>query len=129
MEAGERDVTVLLVDDDEHDRSLFRQVLEHAGYAVSESSNGLEGICAALVEHPDVVVLDVNMPGLSGWEVAKAFRANARTSAIPIVVLSSHPEPAGRTDERQGLHDAYVEKPYALPRLLEVLEELVEVTR
>ncbi|MFL5581921.1 MAG: response regulator [Gemmatimonadaceae bacterium] len=119
-----RGVTILLVDDDERDRRLFRRVLERAGYGVAESENGLEGICAALVQHPAAVVLDVSMPGLTGWEVAKALRADARTSPIPIVVLSAHREPPGRTDERQGLHDAYVEKPQALPRLLEVLEEL-----
>ena len=120
-----RGAHILLVDDDERDRRIFRRALEHAGYAVTESVNGLEGICAALVEHPDAVVLDVTMPGLTGWEVAKALRADGRTSPIPIVVLSSHPEPAGETDERPGLHDAYVEKPHALPRLLEVLDDLL----
>ncbi len=125
MEDKDRGPMILLVDDDEHDRATFRRALEHAGYGVSESPNGLEGICAALVGHPSAIVLDVNMPGLTGWEVAKALRADERTAGIPLVILSSHPEPAGETDERPGLHDAYVEKPEALPRLLEVLEELV----
>jgi CheY-like chemotaxis protein len=117
--------TILLVDDDEHDRATFRRALELAGYRVSERSNGLEGIYAALVGRPSAVVLAVSMPGLTGWEVARALRADARTAAIPIVLLSSHRELAGATDERPGLHDACVEKPRALPRLLEVLEELV----
>ena len=119
-----RAAMILLVDDDERDRAIFRRALEHAGYSVTESGNGLEGICAALVEQPDAVVLDVTMPGLTGWEVAKALRADERTRAVPLVVLSSHRERAGETDDRPGLHDAYIEKPQALPRLLEVLAEL-----
>jgi CheY-like chemotaxis protein len=79
---------VLLVEDDESNREMYSVFLESAGYWVLEARNGVEGLINARTYQPSVVVTDVRMPGMDGWELARALRENDRTAQIAIIAVS-----------------------------------------
>jgi two-component system, cell cycle response regulator DivK len=81
---------VLLVDDLEDQRELYRQYLEFAGYEVAVARDGFEGIDRALSANPDVVVMDLAMPGLDGFEATQRLRLLDRTRGIPVIALTAH---------------------------------------
>jgi CheY-like chemotaxis protein len=79
---------ILVVEDDESNREMYATFLEIAGYWVLGASSGAEGLVTARRYHPHVVVTDVSMPGMDGWSLAKALRANERTEDIGIIAVS-----------------------------------------
>jgi two-component system, cell cycle response regulator DivK len=81
---------VLVVDDYQDTREIVREVLCDAGYEVLEADNGKEALATANVRVPDLILLDLSLPGLDGWQVAQRLRANPRTSAVPIIALTAH---------------------------------------
>jgi signal transduction histidine kinase/CheY-like chemotaxis protein len=99
------DRRILLVDDEEVSRYLLKALLSDTRYAVSEASTGAEGLRRAREEHPDAIVLDVVMPGISGFEVLDALKADPATSEIPVIVVTSKILSA---DERRRLSDKAV---------------------
>ncbi len=103
---------VLLIDDEEPIRLLCRVNLEAEGFAVLEAADGVTGLEAARAEQPDVILLDVMMPGLDGWLVAEQLLDDERTASIPIVFLTARAEIG---DGGSGLDAAgldYVTKPF-----------------
>jgi two-component system cell cycle response regulator DivK len=82
---------ILLVDDDEDSRFLYMHYLtSSAGYRVAEAANGQDGIDMAASLKPDVIVMDLSLPVLDGWEALHALKSNERTSSIPVVALTGH---------------------------------------
>jgi CheY-like chemotaxis protein len=79
---------VLLVDDSADSRELYAEMLRKAGYRVLEAADGVEGLAMAFAELPALVVMDLWMPDLDGWEVTRRLKADARTGEIPVVVLT-----------------------------------------
>jgi len=104
--------TVLVVDDEEPIRLLCRVNLEAEGMAVLEAPDGISGLECARSAHPDVVLLDVMMPGLDGWQVAERLLADEATASIPIVFLTARAELRDRARgiELGGID--YVTKPF-----------------
>jgi len=103
------------VDDDDSTRAWLREELEAHGYRVREACNGAEAVVAVKHEPPDLIVLDVMMPGLSGFDVAAVLKNDPETLRIPIVILSV------MQDRERGLHvgvDRYFTKPVDAERLL-----------
>ena len=92
----DRATRVLVIDDEPPIRLLCRVNLEAEGMEVLEAADGPSGLDQARREHPDVVLLDVMMPGLDGWKVAEQLLADPRTSGIPIVFLSARADTADR---------------------------------
>jgi DNA-binding response OmpR family regulator len=109
-------VTRVLVVDDENDiRGLVRELLERAGHDVLEAPDGSEALRLFYAEHPDVVVLDVSMPGLTGWEVLERIREVGET---PVIMLTAN---ADELDKVRGLRagaDDYITKPFGRQELL-----------
>jgi two-component system, cell cycle response regulator DivK len=101
---------VLLVDDLEDQRDLYRQYLEFAGYEVVVARDGFEGIDCALKVSPDVVVMDLSMPGLDGFEATQRLKELAATSAIPVIALTAHGALPREWALRAGC-DSYLTKP------------------
>jgi signal transduction histidine kinase/DNA-binding response OmpR family regulator len=95
-----RPIRVLTIDDDEVARYLVKQCLPAPAFEVIEAANGAEGIAKAGQERPDVVLLDLMMPGIDGWQVAKRLRADEGTRGLPIVIITSH---AISPDQREEL--------------------------
>lgn len=112
---------VLVVDDDAGNRRLSSITLELAGHVVLEEADGSRGLARALSDRPDLIVSDVLMPGLDGYELAKALRGDKRTRKIPLVFLSGEPEPevALRATEL-GAHGC-LQKPFDPPALVSLV--------
>ena len=105
--------TVLVVDDDREIRETLATILDEEGFAVRQASNGLEALEEMAAHEPDVVLLDLLMPVMNGWEVLRALRHSQRE--VPVVVLSGVPA--------EGCAD-YVRKPISLDRLLALIERV-----
>ena len=115
---------VLCADDDADILSLLAIRLERAGFRVAQASDGEQALSLARALRPDVLVLDVMMPRLSGTEVLGALRSDASTAAIRVVLLSAR---AQQADVDRGLDagaDAYLAKPFQAPELIEVVGRL-----
>ncbi|HEX9269197.1 MAG TPA: response regulator transcription factor [Candidatus Limnocylindria bacterium] len=107
--------TILVVDDEPKIVRLARDYLEHAGFAVAGASDGTEALAAVRTAHPDLVVLDLGLPGLDGLDVIRSIR---RDSNVPIVILSGRDE---ESDKLVGLElgaDDYVTKPFSPKELV-----------
>ncbi len=117
---------VLIVDDYLDAREMYSEFLRFSGFDVIEAADGKEALQRAFETLPDIIVMDLSLPGMDGWEAARRLKADARTSAIPVMVLTGRP----LDDERlvDANYDAYVMKP-CLPedlvtRILAVLRNL-----
>jgi EAL domain-containing protein (putative c-di-GMP-specific phosphodiesterase class I)/CheY-like chemotaxis protein len=112
---------ILVVDDDDDVRVVVRAILASAGYDSLDAVNGSEGVERAVSERPDLVLLDVMMPNLSGWEVCATLRSLPETAAIPIVMLTVKSEIRDFVAGRQAGADDFVTKPFTKARLLEAV--------
>jgi DNA-binding response OmpR family regulator len=122
--------TVLVVDDDRHMRALCRAGLEEAGFRVLEAADGEQALESVRAERPDLILLDIMMPGISGWEVTSALLADRSTDHIPIIFISGRRELADRVRAFElGAHD-YVTKPFDPAGLAKtVAKTLAEIDR
>jgi len=122
--------TVLVVDDDRPMRALCRASLEEAGFRVLEAAGGEEALESVRDERPDLILLDVMMPGISGWEVTSALLADRSTDQIPIIFISARRELADRVRAfGLGAQD-YVTKPFDPTALAKtVAKTLAEIDR
>jgi CheY-like chemotaxis protein/phosphoribosyl 1,2-cyclic phosphodiesterase len=108
---------ILVVDDETNLRHLVVKALESDGYVLSEAANGRDGLRLAREQKPDLVILDLVMPELGGLDVLKAIRANPETEAIPVLIITAHPDEASiRAGFDHGATD-YLTKPFAVPQL------------
>lgn len=112
---------VLIIDDEADIRDIVRIYLTDEGYQVFEASNGQDGILMAQHEAPDLIVLDIMMPGINGFEVAKHLKDDPNTKDIPIVILSVL---AQDTQYRQGFLD-YISKPFRQEDLLNIAHRIL----
>jgi CheY-like chemotaxis protein len=95
LTAEARPTRVLIIDDDERDRYFLKQLLRESDVTIQETTSGAEGIHAAAKEGPDAIILDLTMPGMSGFEVLDALKSNVSTKDIPVIICTSRvlPEP------------------------------------
>ena len=120
---------VLVVDDEAPIRLLCRVNLEAEGMQVLEAADGLAGVEAARAERPDVILLDVMMPGMDGWQVAERLVEDDTTNQIPLIFLTARAE---LRDRARGLELGgvdYITKPFNPVELASVVEELLERVR
>ena len=115
--------TILLVEDNEDNRRIYSTILSHAGYRVLEAVDGERGIALAIAEIPDLILMDVSIPKINGWDATRRLKANPATSAIPIIALTAHALAADREKAVGAGCDGYIAKP-AEPRFV-----LAEVQR
>ena len=105
---------ILIVDDNENNRKLARDVLEFAGFTTMEAMGGVEGVAMAIEHQPALVLMDIRMPDLSGTEALKLIKEDSRTAEIPVVALTSS---TMRGDEQRFLaegFDGYLAKPISV---------------
>jgi CheY-like chemotaxis protein len=116
---------ILLVEDNEMNRDMLSRRLERRGYEVVIAVDGNEGISMATSEKPDLVLMDMSLPLMDGWEATRALKADVGTKGIPVIALTAH---AMSTDREKALEagcDDYDTKPIELSRLLEKMEALI----
>lgn len=126
MEAGRTMTKVLLIEDNEINRDMLSRRLQRAGYAVRWAPDGSSGIVLAESERPDIVLMDIGLPGIDGWETTRRLKAKESTKSIPVVALTAH---ALNTDREKSLEMGCADfdtKPVDLPRLLSKMERALK---
>lgn len=116
---------VLLVEDNEMNRDMLSRRLTRRGFDIVVAEDGIEGVRLASEAQPDLILLDMSLPGLDGWEVARRLKADAATHAIPIIALTAHAMAGDRERALQAGCDDYDTKPVELPRLLDKMAALL----
>jgi CheY-like chemotaxis protein len=117
--------TILLVEDNEMNRDMLSRRLERKGFQVVLAVDGQNGVEMAASHVPDLVLMDMSLPVLDGWEATRRLKAAPGTRHIPVIALTAH---AMSGDRERALHagcDDYDTKPIELPRLLEKIEALL----
>ena len=122
---GQRPV-ILVVDDEEEIRTVMRLTLTIAGYEVREAENGERALDSLEKNLPDLILLDVLMPGMDGFEVCRRVRANSETAQIPVLILSARTDARSREDGLDAGATKYLTKPISPPELLQHIAEVLE---
>jgi two-component system, cell cycle response regulator DivK len=117
--------TILIVDDFEDNRTMYAEFLKFSGYDVVEASDGLEAIDKATSFPPDVVVMDLSLPLLDGWEATRRLKRDPRTQHIPVVVLSGHVLEGHWKSARDAGCDGFLAKPCLPETLLETVRQVL----
>ena len=115
---------ILVVDDEDDILQFLKLVLQEKGYGVATASGGHEALTRAQLEKPDLILLDIMMPQMDGWEVLKLLRVDPETARIPVAMLSARTEAKDRV---QGLQEGaidYICKPFSLQELLGKIETI-----
>jgi CheY-like chemotaxis protein len=116
---------ILLVEDNEMNRDMLSRRLEHRGYEVVVALDGQEGVDMAATELPDLVLMDMSLPVLDGWEATRRLKAGPATAHIPVIALTAHAMAGDREHAMDAGCDDYDTKPIELPRLLKKIEALL----
>jgi CheY-like chemotaxis protein len=117
-------MTILLVEDNEMNRDMLSRRLERRGFRVLLAVDGEQAVTLAREMKPDLVLMDMSLPVLDGWEATRRLKADAATRAIPVVALTAHALPAERERASEAGCDAFETKPIDFPKLLAVMESL-----
>jgi CheY-like chemotaxis protein len=113
---------ILLVEDNEMNRDMLSRRLERKGYEVVVAVDGAEGVTRAQADGPDLILMDMSLPVLDGWEATRQLKADPTTQAIPVIALTAHAMSGDREKALQAGCDDYDTKPIELPRLLQKIE-------
>jgi two-component system cell cycle response regulator DivK len=117
--------TILYVEDNEYNLKIVRQLLSRTSYRLIEAMDGESGVVKAQSELPDLVLMDVQLPKMSGLDATRQLRADAKTAAIPIVVITSFALSGDAEKAKAAGASAYIAKPYSPRELLQKIRELV----
>jgi CheY-like chemotaxis protein len=117
--------TILLVEDNEMNRDMLSRRLERKGYQVVLAVDGQSGVEMASSHAPDLVLMDMSLPVLDGWEATRRLKADPATRRIPVIALTAHAMSSDREKALEAGCDEYDTKPIELPRLLGKIEALL----
>jgi CheY-like chemotaxis protein len=120
---------ILLVEDNEMNRDMLSRRLQRSGYAVITALDGEQGYTLATTEHPDLILMDIGLPVMDGWEATRLLKSNQRTRHIPIIALTAHALVSDREKAFEAGCDDYDTKPIEFPRLSEKIENLLVAKR
>ena len=118
--------TILLVEDNDMNRDMLARRLQRRGYEVLLAVDGVEAVDKAIGDKPDLILMDLSLPRMDGWEATQKLKADESTAGIPLVALTAH---ALETDRKRALDigcDAFETKPVDIKRLLATIEELID---
>ena len=116
---------ILIVEDNEMNRDMLSRRLVRRGYQIVLALDGAEGIAAATTESPDLILMDMSLPIVDGWEATRRLKAEPLTRAIPVIGLTAHAMAGDRDKAIAAGCDDYDTKPVELPRLLQKIETLL----
>lgn len=121
--------SILVVEDDEDNLDLVSFVLKEAGYDIMQARDGRQGLELAQTHHPDMVMLDMSIPEIDGWSVARQFKDGADLRDIIIVALTGHTAPGDRARALAAGCDGYISKPLDIPAFTAEVNVLLEKTK
>jgi CheY-like chemotaxis protein len=116
----------LLVEDNEMNRDMLSRRLVRNGFEIVMAVNGQEGLDLASSESPDLILLDMSLPVIDGWEAARRLKADAATAKIPVIALTAHAMVQDKEKALAAGCDDFDTKPVELPRLLEKINSLLQ---
>jgi CheY-like chemotaxis protein len=117
--------TVLLVEDNEDILVVYRTILEHVGYTVIEARDGEEGVNRARQTRPDIILMDISIPKMDGWEATERLKSDGETSTIPIIALTAHALEEDRIKAMRAGCDGYLAKPVEPRRVVQEVEKFI----
>ena len=117
---------ILIVEDNEKNLKLVRDVLEVKGYATVEAGTGEDGIKLAASRKPDLILMDIQLPGISGIEALKALRADPKTASIPVIAVTASVMQQDRTLITEAGFDGYIGKPINIKEFLEAVNHALK---
>jgi two-component system, cell cycle response regulator DivK len=120
---------VLVVDDYEDAREMYAEYLQYSGFRVAEARTGAEALDKAFELLPDLILMDLSLPVMDGWEATRRLKADARTKAIPVVALTGHALAGHSEGARQAGCDAFVTKPCLPDALVLEVKRVLEQAR
>ena len=116
---------ILVVEDTEDNRQILRDLLGMAGYDMIEAHDGAEGVAKAAEHKPDLILMDIQMPVMDGYEATRRIKANPDLKAIPIVAVTSYALSGDEQKTRDAGCDAYIAKPYSPRQMLAKVREIL----
>ncbi|MGH7476457.1 MAG: response regulator [Longimicrobiales bacterium] len=116
---------VLLVEDNEDNRFIYSTILQRQGYRVLEARTGEEGVSLARERRPDLILMDISLPRMDGFEATRLLKASRQTAAIPIVAVTAHALMQDRLRAREAGCDAYLVKPIEPRKVLAEVERMI----
>jgi two-component system cell cycle response regulator DivK len=117
--------TILNVEDNEYNLKIVRQLLSRTSYRLIEAVDGEQGVAAAHTDLPDLILMDIQLPKLSGLEATRQLRADPKTAHIPIIVITSFALSGDSEKAKDAGASAYLAKPYSPRELLQMIRNLV----
>jgi len=117
---------VLLIEDNEANRDMLSRRLARRGYQISIATDGRQGIATAQAEQPDLILMDMNLPEIDGWEATRLLKSQPTTRHIPVIALTAHAMVSDRQRALEVGCDDYDTKPVELSRLLSKIAALIE---
>jgi two-component system, cell cycle response regulator DivK len=118
--------TILIVEDNDLNMKLFHALLETRGYNVLQARDGMEGLRLAREHHPDLIIMDIQLPGVSGLVVAKSIKDDEKMKDIPIIAVTAFALKGDEERMREGGCAAYLAKPISTPVFLKTVAEYVD---
>jgi two-component system cell cycle response regulator DivK len=119
---------ILLVEDNEMNRDMLSRRLTRNGYQVSIATDGQQGVDMALSERPDIILMDMSLPVIDGWEATRRIKANDATRGVPVIALTAHAMAGDREKAMEVGCDDYDTKPVEIARLLGKIAALLKRT-
>ena len=116
---------ILLVEDNEMNRDMLSRRLQKRGFDVEVAVDGAEGVASAKDLEPDLILMDLSLPGLDGWEATRRIKADAGLDGPPVIALTAHAMEGDREKALEAGCDDFDTKPVELPRLLEKMAKLL----
>lgn len=116
---------ILIVEDQEDNRRILRDLLTSKGYKILEAMTGLEGVEMAEKFSPDLILMDIQLPGLDGYEATRRIKKNSDLKDIPVIAVTSYALSGDEIKAREAGCDGYVSKPFSPKALLQMVREFL----
>ena len=120
---------ILVVDDYQDAREMYAEYLQFSGFRVAEARNGNEALEQAFALLPDLILMDLSLPGMDGWEATRQLKADERTRAIPVVALTGHALAGASEGAKKAGCDSFVTKPCLPDDLVVEVRRILSLTR
>jgi two-component system, cell cycle response regulator DivK len=120
---------VLVVDDFQDNREMYAEFLAYQGFRVIQAANGLEALDQAFTNHPDIIIMDLSLPVMDGWEATRRLKADQRTNAIPVVALTGHAMQGHSKGAIEAGCDSFVAKPCLPDQLVAEIRKMLSNAR